>query len=53
LAGGGAIAGVVGVNSGFTDADLSAVRSQAAMPTAMAIATSTTGIGAPFTIAPA
>jgi hypothetical protein len=49
---GDAIAGAVGVNSGLADEDLSAGRSQAAMPTAMAIATSTTGVGAPFTIAP-
>jgi len=53
LAGGGAIAGAVGVNSGFTDADRSAERSHAAMPTAIAIVASTTGIGAPFMIAPA
>lgn len=53
LAGGGAIAGVVGVNSGFTAADLSGERSQAAMPTAMAIAASRTGVRAPRMLAAA
>jgi hypothetical protein len=52
-AGGGAIAGGVGVNSGFTDADLSGERSQAAMPTAIAIATSRIGVCARFTNASA
>jgi hypothetical protein len=49
LAGGGAITGVVGVSSGFTDADRSADRSQAATPKAMAIAASKSGICARFT----
>jgi hypothetical protein len=38
LAGGAPIAGAVGVSSGLADADLSAGRSQAAMPTVIAAA---------------